>query len=159
TAAAARRIRSGYRALWNERCTSVTLGWHRDMSAADASSLGDASFERGAECLAHGLELDAVEHVLEEAAHDQPLGLRARKPARDQVEELIAVDAAERRPVGAADVVRHDLESGNRVRVRVGREQQVAVLLVRVRLLRVRLDADHAAPDRARRLPQRALER
>ena len=44
--------------------------------------------ERGAERLAHGLELDPVEHVLEEAAHDQPLGLGAREAARHQVEEL-----------------------------------------------------------------------
>ena len=36
--------------------------------------LRDARFERGAECFAHRLELDAVEHVLEEPAHDQPFG-------------------------------------------------------------------------------------
>src|SRR6185295_16332288 len=38
-----------------------------------ASGLRDAGFERGAERFAHGLQLDAVEHVLEEAAHDQAL--------------------------------------------------------------------------------------
>ena len=43
------------------------------------SGLRDARLERGAERLADRLELDPVEDVLEEAAHDQPLGLaRAR---------------------------------------------------------------------------------
>ena len=33
-----------------------------------ASGLWDARLERGAECFVHRLELDPVEHVLEEAA-------------------------------------------------------------------------------------------
>src|SRR6185503_16726346 len=69
----------------------------------------DAGFEGGPEGVAHRLELDPVEHVLEEAPHDQPLRVRAREPARHQVEELLAVDLRERRPVGAAHVVREDL--------------------------------------------------
>ena len=106
-----------------------------------------------------GVELDAVEHVLEEAAHDQPLRVAAREAAGHRVEELVAVDLADRRAVRAADVVGEDLEPRDRVRVRVGREDQVAVLLVRVRPLRVRLDADHPPPDDARVLAQDALER
>jgi hypothetical protein len=39
--------------------------------------LRDASFERGAECFAHRLQLDAVQDVLEEAADDQALGFLA----------------------------------------------------------------------------------
>ena len=77
----------------------------------DGLDLRDPGLERGAERLAHRLELDPVEHVLEEAAHDQPLGLGARQPARHQVEELLPVDLAERRAVGAADVVGEDLEA------------------------------------------------
>ena len=53
-------------------------------SADDAESglrLRNARFERRSERLAHRLELDAVEDVLEEAAHDQPLRLGAREPA------------------------------------------------------------------------------
>ena len=46
-----------------------------------ALALRDARFERGGDRLAHRLELDAVEHVLEEAAHDQALGFCAREPA------------------------------------------------------------------------------
>src|SRR5581483_4490254 len=133
------------------RASRRTTGSAR-LTGAIFSGLRDARFECGAERLAHRVELDPVEHVLEEAAHDQPLGLGAREPARHQVEELVAVDAPERRAVGAADVVRHDLEPGDRVRVRVGREQEVAVLLVGVRLLRVGLDPDHPAPHRPRGL-------
>ena len=43
----------------------------------------------------------------------------AREAARHQVEELLAVDPAERGAVGAAHVVGHDLEPGDRVGVRV----------------------------------------
>ena len=71
--------------------------------------------------LAHRLELDPVEHVLEEAADDQPLGLGAREAAGHRVEELLAVDLAERRAVRAADVVGEDLEAGDRVGVRLRR--------------------------------------
>src|SRR5712691_8945415 len=120
--------------------------------------LRDAGLERGRDGLAHGLELDAVEHVLEEAAHDHALGLGARQPARHQVEELLAVDAAYGRAVCAADVVRHDLEAGDRHRVGGWAQHQVAALLVSVRLLSVPLDADHAAPHRRCAVAQRALE-
>src|SRR5262245_46764437 len=122
-------------------------------------SLGDSRFQGLGERLADRLEVDPVEDVLEEAAHDQPLGLAAREPSGHQIEELLAVDLPEGRAVGAADVVREDLEPRDRVGMRVGREQQVAVLLVRVRLLRVALDADHPAPDRSGRVSQGALER
>jgi hypothetical protein len=60
--------------------------------------------------------------------------------------------------VGAPDVVRQDLQARDRVGVSLLREHQVSVLLVRVRLLRFFLDADHPAPDRRRLVAQRALE-
>ena len=55
---------------------------HRRAEAAAAAStrLRCAGFERGAERLAHRVELDPVEHVGEEAAHDQALGLAAERP-------------------------------------------------------------------------------
>src|SRR5947208_15478960 len=118
----------------------------------------DAGFERGRDGLAHRLELDAVEHVLEEAADDEALGLAPRQAPGHQVEELLAVDPADGRPVRAADVVGEDLEARDRHRVRRRAEHEVAALLVRVRLLRVLLDADHPAPDRRRLVAQRALE-
>src|SRR5579884_3524818 len=128
---------------------------------AEASPLDlrDPGFERGRDRLADRLELDAVEHVLEEAADDQALRFRPREPAGHQVEELLAIDAADRRAVRAAHVVREDLEPWDRDRVRRRREHQVAALLVGIRLLRVFLDADHPAPNRGRVLAQRALER
>src|SRR5581483_9928044 len=129
------------------------------MNPEGALRLGYSRFERGAEGFAHRLQLDAVEHVLEEAAHDQPLRLGARQAARHQVEDLFAIDAAERGAVRAAHVVRHDLETRDRIRMRLVGEQQVAVLLVRVRLLRALLDTDHPAPQRGRLLAPRALER
>ena len=122
-------------------------------------ALRDAGFERFAQGLAHGLELDAVEHVLEEAAQDQAFRVGLRQAARHRVEELFPVDLADRRAVGAADVVRLDLEAGDRVRVGRRREEEVPVLLVGVRLLGLGLDADHPAPDRGRLVAQRALER
>ena len=42
--------------------------------------LWDPRLERGGDRVAHGLELDPVEHFLEEAAHDQPLGLLPLQP-------------------------------------------------------------------------------
>src|SRR3954471_6932617 len=67
--------------------------------------LRNAGFERRRERLTHRLELDPREHVLEEAANDQPLGLASGEATRHQIEELVAVDAPDRRAVRAADVV------------------------------------------------------
>ncbi len=53
---------------------------------------GNACFERGGERVAHRLELDTVEHVLEEAPHNQPFGLSTRKTTGHQIEELLAID-------------------------------------------------------------------
>ena len=60
---------------------------------------------------------------------------------------MLRVDLADGRAVGAADVVGLDLEAGDRRRLRIGREQQVAVLLIGVGLLRAPVDADDPAPD------------
>src|SRR5262249_20564871 len=109
--------------------------------------LRDAGFEGLGQGVAHGRELDAVEDVLEEAADDQPLGVRTREATRHGVEQLVAIDLGERRAVGAAHVVREDLEAGDGVRMGLLGEEQVAILLIGVRLLCVLLHADHAAPD------------
>ena len=71
--------------------------------------LRDPRLEHVAERIAHRLELDSVEHVLEKTAHDQPFRLRAREAARHQIEELLAVHLPECRTVCAANVVRKDL--------------------------------------------------
>src|SRR5207245_10871768 len=64
------------------RCFEMTPTWWRLQHAPvnpsneyGLRSLRDARLERGAERLAYRHELDPVEHVLEEAADDQALGL------------------------------------------------------------------------------------
>src|SRR5690349_5748024 len=115
-----------------------------------APGLRDARLERRGQPLAGLGRADAAEHVLEEPAHDHPLRRRPVEAAGHQVEELGAVDLADGRAVRAAHVVGLDLEAGDRRRLRVRREQQVAVLLVGVRLLRALVDPDDPAPDGAR---------
>ena len=61
--------------------------------------------------------------------------------------------------MGAAHVVRQDLQARDRVGMGFLAQHQVAVLLVRVRLLGFLLDADHPAPDRPGLVAQGALER
>src|SRR5215211_7292118 len=75
--------------------------WYRGRSGL----FRDAGFERGLEGRPHGLELDAVEDLLVEAAHDEALGLAARETPSHAVEELVPVDLADRGTVRAADVV------------------------------------------------------
>src|SRR5689334_23533392 len=68
---------------------------------------------------------------------------------RSQVEELVRVDLRDRGRMRAAHVVGEDLEAGNRVGVRLLRQQQVARLLERVGLLRdrksTRLNSSHSS--------------
>src|SRR4051794_20578981 len=73
------------------------------LESRESLRLRDAGFERGAEGFAHGLQLDAVQDVLEEAADDQALRFLTREATRHQVEELLAVDLAERGAVRTAD--------------------------------------------------------
>ena len=114
-----------------------------------ALRLRNARFELRAERLAHRLELDPVEHVLEEAAHDQPLGLgRARGRATSGRRAARGRPGRASRRACSARRSRGSRAPGSSPRAR-RREDQVAVLLVRVRPLGVRLDADHPAPDRA----------
>ena len=80
------------------RGARTTRSAHFGLSAYSLG-LGDPGFECGSQRVAHGLELDPVEHVLEEATHDQALSLGAREAAGHQVEELLAIDLAERRAV------------------------------------------------------------
>src|SRR4029079_14126469 len=148
-------VRKGW---WPNRTRALGLHTTREQGKS-GSGLGNSGLEDVAERLAYGRELDPVEDVVEEPAHDEPLRLGAREPARHEVEEHLAIHLAARRAVRAPRVVREDLEAGYRVRVRLLREEQVAVLLVGVRLLGVFLDADHPAPHGGGRVAQGALER
>src|SRR5918996_2724032 len=145
---------SAWRRAWPPaRRRAPSSPWGRSSSRREQARL-----EHALERLADGGELDAVEDLLVEAAYDQELGFGARQPAGHAVEELVAVHLAHGGAVRAAHVVGEDLEAGDRVRVRLRREEQVAVLLVRVRLLRVPCHADHPAPDGGGRVPKDALE-
>src|SRR3954452_14490679 len=62
---------------------------------------------------------------LEEALDDQRLRRGRVEATRGEVEELVAVHLGDGRGVGAAHVVRFDLQAWDRVGVRRGREQQV----------------------------------
>ena len=77
--------------------------------------------------------------------------------ARLHVEHRVFVELADRRAVRALHVVRENLELRLRVDLRVVREQQRLVRLLRVRLLRVLTDDDLAVEDRAGLAGQDAL--
>ncbi len=104
------------------------------------------------------LQRDALDDLVQEALHDQPLGLGALQAAAAEVEELVPVDLAHRRAVRAAHVVGPDLQLRHRVDARLVAEQQVAVRLVGVGLLRARLDADQPGEDLPRAVAQHAFE-
>src|SRR5436305_6392903 len=83
--------------------------------------------------LARVLEGDAVQHVAEKALDEHALGGLLGDAARAQVEEVLGVDRADRRAVGAADVVVVDLQHRDRGRLGLVAQDQVAVRLVGVR--------------------------
>ncbi len=81
-----------------------------------------------------------------------------RDPARHQVEQLVRVYLPERGTVGAAHIVRLDLQLRDAVRAGFVREQQVRIALVGIGLLRVRAYMNQAAIDSACRIPQAEFE-
>ena len=80
------------------------------------------------------------------------------KPAGAQIEELLGIHLGDRGRVRAAHVVRLDLQSGDRVRMRALGDQQVARLLEGVGLLGAGVDDDVALPDGAGAALQNAAE-
>src|SRR5208283_4776646 len=101
--------------------------------------------------------LEAVQDLLEEA-EDQELVRRLRGDAAGlEVELLLGVYPGARGAVGAADVVRLDLEAGEGVGLRLVAQHKVAVALVGVRLLGVGIDYDQAGEDRARLVQEGVL--
>ena len=82
----------------------------------------------------------------------------AIEAAGGQIEELVTIDLGDRRGVGAAHIVGEDLESRDRVGMRLGGEQQVAALLEGVGLLGAGVDFDHPPPDRGRAGAEHAAE-
>src|SRR5256885_6207357 len=86
------------------------------------------------------LEGDAVEDVAEETLDEHPLSRLFGDAARLQVEEVLRVDGAHRRPVSAAHIVVVDLQHRDRGRLRLVGEDKVAVRLVGIRARGVLFD-------------------
>ena len=99
-----------------------------------------------------------VEHLVEEAEHDQALGDLRRDAAALEVEALLGVDRADGRGVAAADVVRLDLEVRDALGPRPLAQREVAVGLERRRAAGVLADLDQARVDAARLVLHGALE-
>src|SRR5581483_217631 len=77
--------------------------------------------------LGAGAERQAVDGVLEEAEDDQALGDVGRHAPGGEVVELVRLDRADGRGVGAADVVALDLQVRDRVGLGPFGEDEVAV--------------------------------
>jgi len=87
---------------------------------------------------------DLLDDRRRERGGQQAARFAFRQPARAQVEQLLGVELADGRAVGALYVVRIDLELRFRVDLRVLAEQQIVVVLPRVDALATRLDDDLA---------------
>src|ERR671933_1238219 len=118
----------------------------------------DLTLYRPIQLLLEALERYPARHLAEEAEYHKLLGFLARYPPAHEVEELHIVDLARGRAVGALDVVGHYLQvrqtHGHGF---VGAEDEVAVGLVGIGLLRPGLDAYETAEHGERFVAQSAL--
>src|SRR5215217_1676832 len=80
----------------------------------------------------------------EEPFDDQVLGFGPWQSARLQIEKMLLLDLGDRRPVCAAHVVGGDLQIWNRIGASRPVEDEVAILLVGVGLLRPLFDLDQS---------------
>src|SRR5579885_2157040 len=115
----------------------------------------DPSVDLGLVCAAHAtddtaaqaraqvFERNALQDWLEEALHDDALGLFARNTAHHQVEKLLLVDLARSRAMTCADFVRADLQAGNRLGAALIAQQQGMIREEGCRLLGFRSHANH----------------
>src|SRR5918995_4228506 len=94
----------------------------------------------------------------EEPFDDQVLRLRSWQSARLQIEEMLLFDLGDRCAVRAAHVIGGDLQIRYRIGARRPAEDEVAILLVGVGLLRALLDLDQTRIDRTRIALERTLE-
>ena len=112
------------------RHDGVTIASPISASPARCSSLSTTERRRPR---GERADREALEHVVEEAEHDQPLGLLGRDAAALEVVELVVVDRPDGGGVRALHVVGLDLEVRDRLRARALAEHEVAVRLGRVR--------------------------
>ena len=92
---------------------------------------------------------DLFDDFLEESEHHELHGDAARDATLHHVEELVLIDVTGRCTVGAAHVVGQNLKAWKGVGIGAWVEQQVAVGLIRVSLLRAFGDFDQAGEDGA----------
>ena len=96
---------------------------------------------------------NAVVNSLEEPFHDQMHRLSPAQPAAHAIKQLLFINATTRGPVGTTDIIRFDLQSGDRIGTTGFAHQQTVVPLVSVGLLSVFCHLDHATPDAASVVP------
>src|ERR1051326_5527530 len=127
-------------------------------STVATRTLANAGLQLCFDELTRVLEGDAVEHVAEESLDQHSLRGHLRDAARAQVEQVVRIDRADGRAMGAAHVVAVDLEHGDGGGLRLVAQDEIAVRLVRVRARGVLLDANEAGVDGARVVLQRPFE-
>jgi len=84
----------------------------------------------------HAIERNALHYRVEKAFHHQTLGFPVRDATRLEVEERFLFKFSDRRAVATAHIIGQDLQAGDRIGARPLAEDQVAVGLVTVGLLR-----------------------
>src|SRR2546423_14346291 len=113
----------------SKRCAlpgSMSSREHTRISATGAQP-PDLLVDLGPQRLHEGGYCEPVEHVIEEAEHDEPLRVGRRHTASLEVVELLVVDRTHRRRMRAADVVGLDLEVRDRLRAGALGEHEIAV--------------------------------
>src|SRR6185295_2408994 len=132
----------------SDRCSSrATLISDR---LTDDLAAGQAGEEEFLEIAADRLDADPLDELAREGVGQEALRRLFPNTAGTEVEDRVLVELADGRAVGAPDVVGVDLELWIGIRDRFGREQQVAVRLLGVRLLRALVNVDQSVEHRPR---------
>src|SRR6476660_1720421 len=115
---------------------------------APQSLCGEFLFDEAVQMITNRWVIEALNHFVEESGDEEALGHVCRNAAGAQIEELVLVDLARGRAVGATDVVGEDFEAGHGVGFGVVAEEKVANFLVSVGEMSVRFHADEPAENR-----------
>ncbi len=85
----------------------------------------------------NALDRHTIQHGLEEALHDHALGLGPAETTGHQIEDILVLDLGRGGGMGAAHIVGLDLKAGNAVGAGSAVQNQIAVALEGVGLLRI----------------------
>ena len=119
-----------------------------------ANAAGNGQSQR----IADAFDRDPIEDLLEEPGHDHANRFLAGEAAALGVEDQFFVDATAGRTVRAADVVRFDLQTGNRIGPGCRRTAADCRCADSRRFSgHLRIDLDHAPPDGSRPILQGRL--